>query len=66
MTTRQVSLLVWTVLGVALAACEVAAIQTRGAIPRLATVVRRVIANPVGRAVLLLGWMWQGWHQFVH
>jgi hypothetical protein len=66
MTTRQVSLLVWSVLGVALIACEVAAVQTRGAVPRLATVVRRVVTNSIGRTLLLLGWMWQGWHQFVH
>jgi hypothetical protein len=65
MTTRQVSLLVWCVVGGALVACEVAAITTRGAIPRLGTVVRRVVANPVGRTVLLLGWTWQAWHQFV-
>jgi hypothetical protein len=65
MTTRQVSLLVWSVVGVGLVACEVAAVLTRGAVPRLATVVRRVVANPLARIVLLLGWMWQGWHQFV-
>lgn len=65
MTSRQVSVLVWSVLGVALISCEVAAVLTRGAIPRFGTVVRRVIANPVARVVVLLGWMWQGWHQFV-
>jgi hypothetical protein len=64
-TTRQLSLLVWSALGVALVACEVAAVLTRGAIPRFGTVVRRVVANPVGRVLLLLVWMWQGWHQFV-
>ena len=65
MTTRQVSLLVWSVVGVGLVACEFAAVWTRGAVPRFDTVMRRVLANPVARVVLLLGWMWQGWHQFV-
>jgi hypothetical protein len=65
MTTRQLSLLVWYVVGAMLVACEVAAVRTRGAFPRFATVVRRVNAHPVGRTVLLLVWMWQGWHQFV-
>lgn len=65
MTTRQISLLVWSLVGITLVACEVAAILTRGAVPRFGTVVRRVVANPAARTVLLLGWMWQGWHQFV-
>lgn len=65
MTTRQISLVVWSVLGVALVACEVTAVLTRGAVPRFGTVIRRLVANPVVRVLLVLGWMWQAWHQFV-
>ena len=58
-----------TLWGYALLAIAVVAYQLAGVmLGRTATVgqaLRRVTRVPAGRAVLLAGWLWAGWHTFV-
>lgn len=64
MIGREGSLLIWALLGAALAGCQIVALVGRGRFPGLGTLVRRATANPVGRGVLVLAWAWLGWHAF--
>ena len=58
-----------TLWGYALLALAVIAYQMAGVIlgrtATLGQVLRRVTRVPAGRAVLLAGWLWAGWHTFV-
>jgi hypothetical protein len=61
---RQATLAVWAALAAALVGCEVLARATAGRLPPVAALARRVTAPRLGRAVVILGWMWIGWHAF--
>ena len=54
----------WGVLGLVLLAGLAAAVVTRGRFPGPGALVGRVTAIRSGRAVLVLAWMWLGWHLF--
>lgn len=64
MTTRHAVLVVWALLGAAVAAGQVVAALSGGRFPGLGPLVARITARPVGRVVMVLGWMWLGWHAF--
>ncbi len=64
MSARTASIAVWIALVTALGLLQAAAVASRGRIPTLDALVRRVAANAWSRTVLLLGWMWVGWHLF--
>jgi hypothetical protein len=64
MTSHQWTLLVWGLLGLAVLAGLAAAVLTRGRFPGPGALVRRITATRTGRAVLVLGWAWLGWHLF--
>ncbi|HXQ43466.1 MAG TPA: DUF6186 family protein [Acidimicrobiales bacterium] len=64
MIGRDGTFLVWALLGAALAASQIAASASGGRFPGLGTLARRVTARPAGRILLVLGWMWLGWHAF--
>lgn len=64
MIGRHTTLIVWAVLGTGVVACELVAVLSRGRIPGLGTVVGRVAASRAGRYLLVLAWMWLGWHAF--
>jgi len=64
MIGRHATLVVWAVLGAVLAACQIAAVLSRGRRPGLGTLLRRVTAGATGRIVVVLAWMWLGWHTF--
>ncbi len=64
MIGRDGTLVVWALLGAVLAAGQIAALVTRGRFPGLGSLVERVTAGPAGRILLVLGWMWLGWHAF--
>jgi hypothetical protein len=64
MTSRETTLLVWGVLGAAVAAGQIAAVMSKGRHPGLGTLVGRLTASRVGRSLFVLAWMWLGWHAF--
>jgi hypothetical protein len=64
MIGRHATLLVWALLGLAVASGQIAAVVSGGRFPGLGTVATRVTASRGGRSLLVLGWMWLGWHAF--
>lgn len=64
MIGRSTTLLVWAVLAAVVVAGQVVARLSDGAFSGLGTVVKRVTVSRVGRSVLVLAWMWVGWHAF--
>jgi len=61
---RVVNLLVWAVLGVALAAWQTRSVVTHRT-AGLTDVVRLARRRLVTRWAMLAGWAWIGWHLFV-
>ncbi|HEY5252260.1 MAG TPA: DUF6186 family protein [Acidimicrobiales bacterium] len=64
MIGRGASLIVWAVLGTTLLVGQMAAVMTGGRLPGLGRLVRRVSASRSSRGLVILGWMWLGWHAF--
>jgi hypothetical protein len=64
MTSRQWTFVVWGLLGTGALACVIIAALTHGRFPALGAVVGRIAASRAGRGVLVLAWMWLGWHAF--
>ena len=64
MIGRHTTLLVWAVLGATMVAGQLVAMLSRGRVPGLGTLFGRVVSNHVGRWLLVLAWMWLGWHAF--
>ena len=62
--TRDVSLLIWVVLAIALVGCQLVATLSHGSRLGVVGLVRIVSASFVVRVLLALGWMWLGWHAF--
>ncbi|MGH9079432.1 MAG: DUF6186 family protein [Acidimicrobiales bacterium] len=62
--SRPWALLVWGLLGIGLLAGQIAAVLSKGRIPTLGALVRRSTENPIGQWLLVLAWMWLGWHAF--
>jgi hypothetical protein len=64
MTSRQLTFLVWALLGALTVAMLVASSLSDERFPTLGSTVRRVTASRIGQGLLILGWMWLGWHAF--
>ncbi len=64
MIGRHTTLIVWAVLGAGVVVLQLVAVRSTGRLPGLGTVVRRVATYRAGRYLLVLGWMWLGWHAF--
>lgn len=64
MSARAASIAVWVALATALGLLQAVAVASKGRVPTLDAAVRRVAARTWSRTVLLLGWMWLGWHLF--
>ncbi|HXQ60628.1 MAG TPA: DUF6186 family protein [Acidimicrobiales bacterium] len=64
MSGRHAILVVWGLLGAGVVLAQTAALVSKGRFPGLGTVVRRLTYRPVGRSLLVLAWMWLGWHAF--
>jgi uncharacterized protein DUF6186 len=64
MIGRHGTFVVWAVLGAAVFVGQVIAVVSRGSFPGLGTVVQRATDSRTGRFLLVLGWMWLGWHAF--
>jgi hypothetical protein len=61
---RHATLAVWAALAAALVACEVLARVSGGRFSLAAELARRATAPVLGRTVVILAWMWLGWHAF--
>jgi hypothetical protein len=61
---RHTTLLVWAALGATLVAGQLAAMLSRGRFPGLGRLMGRLVSNHVGRWLLVVAWMWLGWHAF--
>jgi hypothetical protein len=55
---------VWALLALILVAATVAAYLSKRRFPTLGALTRKVTSKAPGRALLMLGWMWLGWHLF--
>jgi hypothetical protein len=64
MIDRQTTLMVWALLAVMVIFSQAAAIVSGGRFPGFGSVVGRIIERPAARVVLVLAWMWFGWHAF--
>jgi Family of unknown function (DUF6186) len=64
MIGRSTTMLVWAALGATAVMGQVVARLSDEGFPGLGTVVKRVTVSRVGRSVLVLAWMWLGWHAF--
>lgn len=65
MSPRTVTLLGWAVLAAAALALEVASRRPNSRLVGAGRLLAQVTDRPVGKAVLVLGWAWLGWHFFV-
>jgi hypothetical protein len=63
-TWRSSTFLVWGLLAASAAGLWVAAATRRTAIPRPGPLLLRAFPPVAWRSVLLLAWMWLGWHLF--
>ena len=62
--TRNLTLAGYALLAAAGVAYELAG-HLRGRTPTLGQAVLMVARRPAGRAFVLTGWLWLGWHLFV-
>ncbi len=64
MSTSAPSYAVWALLGVATIALWALSHAPGSSLARPAEVLARLATGPFLRVVLVLGWMWAGWHLF--
>lgn len=62
--SRVATLIGWYALATAVIATQLLAVAARRT-PSLGRIVRALTARPVVRALVLLVWLWVGWHFFV-
>ncbi|MGH9016395.1 MAG: DUF6186 family protein [Acidimicrobiales bacterium] len=64
MSTRHLTLVVWAGLGALILGAQAVALAARGRLCGIGAVVGRLKAREWVRVVLVLAWMWLGWHAF--
>ncbi len=64
MTWRDATWALWSATALLLVAIQGAGIVSRGRLPRADDLFRLVTASPTRRALVVLGWLWLGWHTF--
>ena len=62
--TRAIFVAGWVVIALAVVGLEVRA-RTKRDVPTIAAVLRRLAGRPALRVVLVMVWLWAGWHFFV-
>lgn len=62
--TRTVVLVVWAVLAGVVAVCVILGIGPRRRVPTVGALIDRGTHRLVWRVLLIVGWMWLGWHFF--
>jgi hypothetical protein len=63
-TTREVSLAVWAALALLLVVLCVFSALRPASLPTARVAIGAIESRWPGRVVLVLGWMWLGWHLF--
>jgi hypothetical protein len=64
MTTRAITIIGFFALIAALFILEMLGRRKTNSIPTLGEWLGYVMRPPAGRALVLLGWLWLGWHYF--
>ncbi len=64
MSTRDVTLVIWAVIGAAIIVCVGLSLLRPRYLPTFVTTTDALVSSPWRRAVLTVGWMWLGWHLF--
>jgi hypothetical protein len=64
MTTREITIIGFSVLITALIVLEMLGRRKTNNIPTLSEWLGYVMRPRAGRALVLLGWLWLGWHYF--
>jgi hypothetical protein len=64
--SRSVTIAGWIVIAVGFAAAWIAAFASHGRFPTATALLRMATHRVVVRVLLLAGWVWVGWHFFVH
>ena len=64
MSTRDLSLVVWAVIGAGILACVAVSLLRPRYLPTFGRTTDALVSSPWMRGVLTLGWMWLGWHLF--
>ncbi|MGH9266354.1 MAG: DUF6186 family protein [Acidimicrobiales bacterium] len=62
--SRTTTLAGYAVIAAGLIALQVASLLT-GRVPTIGRMAATVARRPIGRVLLLAGWLWVGWHLFV-
>ncbi|HTX00280.1 MAG TPA: DUF6186 family protein [Acidimicrobiales bacterium] len=62
--TRTIALALWGVLAGLVVLCELLSLATRRRLAGFLAAASFLSTAPASRLVLLLGWMWLGWHLF--
>jgi hypothetical protein len=63
-TSRDATLLVWGLLAALVIVVQLAAAITKGRLPGFGGLLHRLIVPRIGWVVIVVGWMWLGWHAF--
>ncbi len=64
MTWRDATLAVWATFALVVVGCQVVALVSKGRYPTVDTLFRWLTAGRARRALVLVAWMWLGWHAF--
>lgn len=64
MTTRAITIAGFAVVIVALVTLEILGRRKNSPIPKLGEVLGYAMRPKAGRFLILLGWLWLGWHFF--
>ena len=64
MSDRAITVIGFIAIIAALVVLEILARRKIGRIPTLGEWLGFVMRRPVGRALVLAGWLWLGWHYF--
>jgi len=64
MSSRDLALAIWSVLGLVVVACVALSVVRPATLPTFDTAVRALVSQPARRVIVVLGWMWLGWHLF--
>ena len=64
MTSRELTLAVWSLIGLAVVVCAGISAARPASLPTPLTAFDALVASVAGRVLVLVGWMWLGWHLF--